>query len=52
MTSKIMALRDAYSNLINCRLLPGQAHDLRVTAVLIDGLSWGQLLADCAFYAN
>jgi len=32
--------------------LPGQAHDLRGTAVLIEGLSCGQLLADRAFDAN
>lgn len=39
-------------NLIDVRLLPGQAHDLRGTAALIDGLSCGHLLADRAFYAN
>ena len=52
MTSKIMALTDALCNLIDFRLLPGQAHDLRGTAALIDGLSCGQLLADRAFDAN
>ena len=52
MTSKIMALTDALGNLIDFRLLPGQAHDLRGTAALIDGLSCGQLLADRAFDAN
>ena len=52
MTSKIMALTDALGNLIDFRLLPGQAHDLRGTAPLIDGLLYGHLLADRAFDAN
>ena len=39
-------------NLIDFRLLPGQAHDLRGTAALIDGLSCGHFLADRAFDAN
>jgi transposase len=52
MTASIMALTDALGNLIDFRLLPGQAHDLRGTAALIDGLSCGQLLADRAFDAN
>ena len=51
-TTKIMALTDALGNLINSRLLPGQAHDLRGTAALIEGLSCGKLLADRAFDAN
>jgi transposase len=51
-TTKIMALADALGNLIDFRLLPGQAHDLRGTAALIEGLSCGQLLADRAFDAN
>lgn len=52
MTTKIMALADALGNLIDFRLLPGQAHDLRSTAVLIKGLTCGQFLADRAFDAN
>jgi transposase len=52
MASKIMALTDALGNLIDFRLLPGQAHDLRGTAALIDGLSCRHLLADRAFDAN
>jgi len=47
-----MALTDALGNLIDFRLLPGQAHDLRGTAALIEGLSCGKLLADRAFDAN
>ena len=46
-----MALTDALGNLIDFRLLPGQAHDLRGTAALIEG-HCGQLLADRAFAAN
>ena len=51
-TSKIMALTDALGNLIDFRLLPRQAYDLRGTAALIKGLTGGQLLADRAFDAN
>jgi transposase len=47
-----MALTDALGNLIDFRLLPGQAHDLRGTAALIEGLNCGHLLADRAFDAN
>ena len=47
-----MALTDALGNLIDFRLLPGQAHDLRGTATLIEGLACGQFLADRAFDAN
>ena len=47
-----MALTDALGNLIDFRLLPGQAHDLRGTAALIKGLACGHLLADRAFDAN
>ena len=46
-----MALTDALGNLIDFRLLPGQAHDLRGTAALIEGLTCDQL-ADRAFDAN
>jgi transposase len=47
-----MALVDALGNLIDFRLVPGHAHDLRGTAALIDGVSCGQFLADRAFDAN
>ena len=40
------------ANLIDFRLLPGHAHDLRRTVVHIEGLTCGQLLADRAFDAN
>ena len=39
-------------NLIAFSLLPGQAHDLRRTAALIEGLNCGQLLVDRAIDAN
>ena len=52
MASKILALTDALCNLIDFRLLPGQAHDLRGTADLILRLACGKLLADRAFDAN
>ena len=45
MTTKILALTDALGNLVDFRLMPGQAHDLRETATLIHGLSAGHLLA-------
>jgi len=45
-------LADALGNLIDFRLLPGQAHDLRGTAALLEGLTCGQFLADRAFDAN
>jgi transposase len=47
-----MALADGLGNMIDFRLLPGHAHDLRGTAALIDGLTCGQLLADRAFDAT
>ena len=52
MSTKILALADALGNLIDFRLLPGHAHDLRGTAALIDELTCGQFLADRAFDAN
>ena len=47
-----MALADAFGNLTDFRLLPGQAHDLRGTAALIEGLSCEKLLADRACDAD
>ena len=52
MTTKILALTDALGNLVNFRLMPGQAHDLRGTKTLIRGLCAGHLLADRAFDAD
>jgi len=47
-----VALADAFGSLIDFRLRPGQAHDLRGTAALIEGLSCRQLPAGRAFDAN
>lgn len=52
LTTKILATADALGNLIDFRLLPGQAHDLRGTKGLIEGLACDRLLADRAFDAN
>ena len=52
MTTKILALVDALGHLTDFRLRPGQAHDLKGTAALIEGLICGQLLADRAFDAD
>jgi hypothetical protein len=39
-------------NLVDFRLSPEQAHDLRGTSALREGLTSGQFLADRAFDAN
>lgn len=38
MTTKILALTDAIGNLIDFRLMPGQAHDLVKTRELLEGI--------------
>lgn len=50
--TKILALTDALGNLIDFRLMPGQAHDLRETDPLICGVPARHLLADRAFDAD
>ena len=52
MTTKIVALVDALGNLVRFMLLPGQSHDMKGVAPLIQGVSFGALLADKAFDAN
>ena len=52
MTTKIVALVDALGNLVRFMLLPGQAHDTKGVAPLIQSVSFGALLADKAFDAN
>ena len=52
MTTKIVALVDAFGNLVRFLLLPGQAHDMKGVAPLIKDRSFGALLADKAFDAN
>ncbi len=44
-----MALVDALGNLVKFLLLPGQAHDMKGVAPLIEGVSFDALLADNAF---
>lgn len=52
MTTKILVLADALGNITDFCLLPGQAHDLRGVAELIEGLGAAYLLADRAFDAD
>ena len=52
MTTKILALTDALGSLVRFVLLPGQRFDTVGVAPLIDGLSFGALLADKAFDSN
>ncbi len=47
-----MALTDALGNLVDFCLMPGQAHDLRETRALLQGVNAGHLLADRAFDAD
>jgi len=47
-----LALTDALGNLVDFRLMPGQAHDLRETALLIEDLKCGAFLGDRAFDAD
>ena len=52
MTTKILALTDALGNLVRCVLLPGHRFDTVGVPPLIDGLSFGALIADAAFDSN
>jgi len=52
LTTKIVALVDALGNLFDFLLLPGQAHDMKGVAPLIEGVAFGALLADKAFDAD
>jgi hypothetical protein len=51
-TTKIIVLVDVLGNLVRFQLLPGQAHDMKVTAPLIKGVSFDGLRADKAFEAD
>ena len=46
LTTKVVALVDALGKLFRFILLPGQAHDMKGVAPLIDGVCFGALLAD------
>lgn len=52
MTTKVLALTDALGNLIDFRLMPGQAHDLVKTRELLADVRCQSLLADKAFDAD
>ena len=52
MTSKIVALTDALGNPVGFELLPGQRHDTLGVAALIEGRTFGGLIADRAFDVN
>jgi transposase len=52
MTTKILALTDALGNLVRFVLLPGHRFDTVGVPPLIDGISFGALMADKAFDSN
>jgi transposase len=52
MSTKILALTDALGNLVRFVLLPGHRFDTVGVPPLIDGVSFGALIADKAFDSN
>jgi transposase len=52
LTTKILALTDALGNLGRFVLLPGQRFDTVGVPPLIDGITFGALIADTAFDSN
>ena len=52
MTTKILALTDALGNLVRFELLPGQRYDTIGVEPLLDGVTFGGLIADKAFDAG
>ena len=52
MTTKILALTDALGNLVRFILLPGHRFDTVGVEPLIDGVTFGALIADKAFDSN
>ena len=52
MTTKILALTDALGNLVRFVLLPGQRFDTVGVPPLMDGVTFGALIADTAFDSN
>ncbi|MBB4479435.1 transposase [Rhizobium etli] len=52
MTTKILALTDAFGNLVRFILLPGHRFDTVGVPPLIDGVAFGALIADKAFDSN
>lgn len=49
MTTKVLALVDALGHLIDFVLLPGQRHDSKGVAPLLEGLTFAAFLGDKAF---
>ena len=52
MSTKVLALTDALGNLVRFCFLPGQRSEIIGVPSLIEGLSFGALLADKAFDAD
>ena len=52
MTTKIVALTDALGNLVRFVLLPGHRFDTVGVPPLLDGVTFGALIADKAFDSN
>ncbi len=52
MTTKILALTDAFGNLVRFELLPGHRYDTIGLPPLIAGLEFDALIADKAFDSN
>ena len=52
MTTKILALVDGLGNLVRFMLMPGQRGEITGAEKLIEGLSFGALLADKAYDAD
>lgn len=52
MTTKVLAMTDALGNLVRFELLPGQRSEIVGVPDLIDGLTFGAMLADKAFDAD
>jgi len=52
LTTKVLALTDALGNLVRFKLLPGQRSEIVGVPDLIEGLTFGALLADKAFDAD
>ena len=52
MTTKILALTDALGNLVRFELMPGHRFDTVGVEPLIEGISFGGLIADKAFDSN
>ena len=52
MTTKILALTDAFGNLVRFELLPGQRFDTVGVPPLVKDIEFGGLIADKAFDSN